>query len=511
MPAIVGRREVSDLGALMKSQSRSAVQVCLWLLGYAARRPTGLLAVLATMLMGTGMSVIRPWPLKIVVDYVISGQTMPAGLSSAVAWLPGAGARDVLLGWCLAGMLLIALVGWGLSVASAQANIAFGQRMVYDLAGDLFAHLERLSLRFHGRHHVGDLIRRVTTDSNCVSKIVMSALLPVVSSISCLLAMFAVMWRLDRQLTLLALVVVPYMVFVFRQYAEPMLQRGYEQEAIEGQLYDVTEQTLSSIKLVQAFSREEEADGRFRSIADAILRATLAATSVQFRFGIGMGLATAGGTAAVLWVGATHALDGRLTVGSILVFLSYLGAMYGPLEALMYTTAAIQGASGSARRVLEVLETECEVADQPGALPLPIVRGHVCFDHVQFGYEPGRPVLDDVSFEAQPGEMIALVGRTGAGKSTMASLLMRFFDPWQGRVTIDGHDLRSVRLRSVRSQVALVPQDPFLFPITIAENIAYGRPTASRAEIEAVRGLPTHMRSSSGCPAATIQSSASAA
>ena len=202
--------------------------------------------------------------------------------------------------------------------------------MVYDLAGDLFSHLERLSLRFHGRHGVGDSIRRVTSDSECVSKIVMSALLPVVSSSACLLAMFAVMWRLDRQLTLLALVVVPCMVVVFRRYAGPMLERGYEQEQIEGRLYDVTEQTLSSIKAVQAFGREEHADRRFRSIAEEIVRATLATTGVQFRFGIGMGLTTAAGTAAVLWVGATHVLDGRLTAGSILVFLSYLAFVVRP-------------------------------------------------------------------------------------------------------------------------------------------------------------------------------------
>ena len=285
---------------------------------------------------------------------------------------------------------------------------------------------------------------------------------------------------------MLALVVVPYMVFVFRRYAEPMLERGYEQEEIEGQLYDITEQTLSSIKVVQAFGREDQSDRRFRSTGDAIVRAALATTGVQFRFGIGMGLATAVGTAAVLWVGATHVLDGRLSAGQHPgLFFRISGSLYGPLEALMYTTATIQGAAGSARRVLEVLETECEVADQPGALSLPAVRGHVCIEHVQFGYEPGRQVLSDVSLEARPGEMIAIVGPTGAGKSTLVSLLMRFFDPWQGRVTIDGHDVRSVQLRSVRSQVAFVPQEPFLFPVTIAENIAYGRPSASRAEIEA--------------------------
>src|SRR5262245_52510423 len=198
-----------------------------------------------------------------------------------------------------------------------------------------------------------------------------------------------------------------------------------------------------------------------------------------------MGLTTALGTAAILWVGAGRVLDGRLTVGDILIFLSYLGSLYGPLEALMYTSSTIQGAAGSARRVLEVLRTEREVADRPGAVTLPPAAGHVRVENVTFGYEPGRPVLKGVSLEALPGQTVAVVGPTGAGKTTLVSLVPRLFDPWEGRVTVDGRDVRDVRLASLRGQVAFVLQEPFLFPLTVAENIAYGRPEASRAEVEA--------------------------
>jgi ATP-binding cassette subfamily B protein/subfamily B ATP-binding cassette protein MsbA len=456
-----------------------------WFLRDLPRRWKGLIAVLATMVLGTGISVLKPWPMKIVVDNVLSNKPMPRGLANAVDWLPGAGDREVLLAWCLGGMLIIYLLTWVLGVASSLATITFGRGMVYDLAADLFGHLERLSLRFHRRNPIGDTIRRVTADSNCVATIVQDALLPVVSSTFSLVAMFAMMWRLDRALTLLALVVVPYMVLVFRRYSGPMLDRGYEQQEAEGQLYDVAEQTLSAIPVVQAFRREEQADRRFRAMTDAVVTANLATTRVQLWFRILMGLATAGGTAAILWVGATHVLDGRLTIGTILVFLSYLGSLYGPLQSLMYTSATIQDAAGSARRVFEILGTESEVRDPPGASTLTRVRGHLCFEHVDFGYEPERPVLRDVCLEARPGQTVAIVGPTGSGKSTLVGLVPRFFDPWQGRVTLDGHDLRSLRLRDLRAHVALVPQEPFLFPTSVAENIAYGRPGAGRAAVEA--------------------------
>src|SRR5262245_34896465 len=264
-----------------------------------------------------------------------------------------------------------------------------------------------------------------------------------------------------------------------------MLQRSYEQHEIEGKSYAVVEETLSAIPVVQAFGREDHAEQRLRDVNAESIRAALATTAVQLRFKVLIGLTTTLGTALIFWVGATHVLDGTLTVGGILVFLSYLASLYAPLESLMYTSSTIQGAAGGARRVLEVLATEHEVSDAPGAVPVMSSRGHLVLDKVTVGYEPGRPVLQGVSLEALPGQALAIVGATGAGKTTLVSLIPRFFDPWQGRVLLDGHDLRELQLKSLRRQVALVLQEPFLFPLTVAENIAYGRPEASRQEIEA--------------------------
>jgi ATP-binding cassette, subfamily B, bacterial len=206
---------------------------------------------------------------------------------------------------------------------------------------------------------------------------------------------------------------------------------------------------------------------------------------VQLRFKVLMGLATALGTAAVLWIGTREALTGNLTVGTILLFISYLGALYTPVESLMYTSATIQGAAGSARRVWEILDMESDVREKPAAIPMSRVRGQITIERVRFGYEPGRPVLCDVSLRIESGKTIALVGPTGAGKTTLAALVPRFLDPWEGRVLIDDYDVRDVQLKSLRQNVAMVLQEPFLFPISIAENIAYGQPAATMAQIEA--------------------------
>jgi ATP-binding cassette, subfamily B, bacterial len=459
--------------------------VCWWALSHALHRKSGLMLVLATMLAKVGMDVLRPWPMAVVVDHVLLDKEIPPALDHLVGLLPGAATPDGLLTWCVAATVVVFLLSWALGLATAYANLHFGQRMVNDVASDLFGHLLRLSLPFHSRQPVGDIIRRVTADSGCVATMLKDALLPLVGSLVSLLVMFVVMWRLDALLTLLALAVVPGMVLTLRRYAEPMLERGHEQQQVEGRLYNVVEQTLSAIPVVQAFGQEEESDRRFATTSGAALAATLSSTNVQLRFKVLTGLMIALGTAGILWVGGQHYLDGQLKLGSILVFLSYLSSLYGPLESLMYTSSTIQGAAGSGRRVLEVLGWQPEVFDRPGAAALPPVRGHVRLEGVTFGYEPGRPVLRGIALEVLPGQTVAIVGFTGAGKTTLVNLIARCFDPWEGHVRIDGHDVRDVQLRSLRAQVSTVFQEPLLFPLTIAENITYGRPDMSRPEIEA--------------------------
>ncbi|HXT38689.1 MAG TPA: ABC transporter ATP-binding protein [Candidatus Angelobacter sp.] len=477
----------------MRAEDTDLFRLCRWLSRYAFRRWPGLLGVVVTMLFKIGLDILKPWPMVFLVDFVLKGETTSAFFSHVAGMLPGGSEPANLVVWSVVATVLIFLLGWAVGLANAYVNISFGQRMVYDLAGDLFAKLQQLSLHFHARKSVGDNVRRLTADCTCVSVIVKDALLPVFSATASLAAMFVILWCVDAALTSLALAVVPCMALVFRHYAKPMMDRSYQQQEIEGRIYSLVEQTFSAMPAVQAFGCEELNERSFRQATRDTLAATLALTNVQLQFKILMGLATAAGTAGVLWLGTQHALDGRLSIGALLLFLSYLASFYAPLEAIMYSTSTIQGAAGSARRVREVLQTEREVADKPGAIALAVSRGHVKVENVTFGYERGSPVLRGVSLEVLPGEIVALVGATGAGKSTLVSLVPRFVDPWEGSVRIDGRDVRDLQLKSLRRQVAIVLQEPFLFPLSVAENIAYGRPRSTMADIEtAARAAGAH-------------------
>ena len=454
------------------------------LLRYAGHRRLALSGVGTTMLLGAGMRLLEPWPMAIVVDSVLGTEPLPHAAATAFRALPGDESRQALLLWAVLATVVVFFLGWALSLATKLTSISCGERIQYDLAADVLRHLQRLSLRYHARQGTGDLIRRVSVDTGCVATIVRDGLLPVVASVVSLVSVFAVVLRLDAVLTLLSLGGLPLLVFGVRRYSAPMADRDHEQQEAEGRLYEVVEESLSGVSTVQASGGQRREESRFRQVTDAIMRATLATTGAQFRFKIWVGTAMALGTAAVTYAGARRALSGELSVGEILVFLSYLAGLYGPVQSLVYTSSAVQGSAGSVLRVVEVLDAAPDVVDGPHVLD-GRAAGHLRLEGVRFAYQPERPVLRQVSFEARPGEVVALVGASGGGKSTVAGLVMRFFDPDAGRVTLDGRDLRELSLDSVRSQVALVLQESVLFPASIADNIAYGRPEATRADVVA--------------------------
>ena len=456
-----------------------------WAASYAWRRGRLLALMLSAMLVKIGFDLLKPWPMLFLIDYVLQQKPVPAALARWLEYLPGAGSPVGQSGWAVAATVLVFLLSWSAGLAGAYAQTTLGQRMVYDLAADLFAHLQQLSLHFHYRRAVGDMVRRITTDCTCVSVIIKDALAPVLGAAVSLAAMFAILWRVDATLTLLAVAVVPYLMLVFHRYARPMMELGGEQQETESKIYSQVEQTFAAMPAIQSFGREAWNSRRLGEAARDTVDATLRLTQVQLRFKILIGLGTALGTAGILWLGANHALSGQLSIGAIILFLSYLGSFYEPLVAIMYSTSIVESAAGSVRRVWEILRSAPPPQARAGAPALGKTAGRVQFERVVFGYEPDRPVLHSISLEIQPGEMVALVGPTGSGKSTLASLVPRFFDPWDGRVLIDGQDVREVTLASLRRQVAMVLQEPFLFPLTVAENIAYGRPGAARAEIEA--------------------------
>ncbi len=461
---------------------------------YAAPQRRGLAAAVVLMLLGVVFDLLKPWPLKLIVDSTLAGQPLPP----PVAWLanlPGGATAAGQLAWLSLATVVLFLLSQTATAARSYLEAGSGSRMVYDLGADLFEHLQRLSLRFHGRQAAGDLVRRVTTDSSCVRELVFGVYLPVLTSLATLALMFSVMWRLDRSLALLALLVAPVMAVLIRVFDRPMTERTYQHQQLEGEMMALSEQALTALPVVQAFGREAQGDAEFQSLAQRTLGAYQRAILAQMQFKVGVGAALAVGTAAMMLLGGLQVLQGALSVGVLLVFLSYLVSLYTPLEMLAYVSMGFASAAARARRVLDVLAVDQEVQEAPDARPLPAQPGSIAGHHaaprrvrledVTFGYEPQRPVLRDVTLEARPGETVALVGPTGAGKSTLAALIPRLFDPWQGRVLIDGVDVRTLPLADLRAQVAVVLQDPFLLPLSIADNIAYGRPGAHREEIVA--------------------------
>jgi ATP-binding cassette subfamily B protein/subfamily B ATP-binding cassette protein MsbA len=458
------------------------------LLRYTRPHWRGLSLMSGAMLVDIALNLARPWPLALLIDNVIGHHRVPHWVSV----LPGAGSRQGLLVWVVVSELLIFLAGTLTSVATDFSALKLGQQMTWSLAGELFRHLQRLSLLFHTKHSVGDLIERVTADCYSIDTLVTSALVPVVQALITLVAMFVIMWALEWRLTLLAVAVVPFIVLTMRRFGRPMKERSREQRDSEGRLAGVVEQTLSAVPAVQAFTAERRQDRQFRYHADQTVRAYIRATFAGMWFELFTGLATTLGTAAVIYVGGTLALNGELTAGTIVVFVSYLASLYEPIDTLSHTAPTIQGAAAETDRVMEILEIEPAVSDRPGARDRPLT-GTIRYENVSFGYAPERTVLHDVSLSVAPGEVLAIVGPTGAGKTTLVSLLVRFFDPWEGRITVGGTDVRDFTLESLRSQIALVLQDPYIFPISVAENIAFGRPDASREEvIAAARAANAH-------------------
>jgi ATP-binding cassette, subfamily B, bacterial len=462
------------------------------LLRYGLPDWRGWALILVVTVFSTGVGLLQPWPMQVLVDHVLGDQPPGETLAWAVSFFPSDPRRVLLVGVVLSGLGLFAL-RCVTDILLTRTWTRAGQRMVFRLAGDLFARLQRRSLPFHTRNAVGDSLSRITGDSWCAYKVVDTLLFTPKYAVVTILGMVVVMAQMDIGLTLLALAVAPVMAgssFVLG----PSLRRAARvRREVESRIQALVQQTLSGIPVVQAFAQEEREQKRFEECTRDAVRSQRRGTLVGQLSGLTSGLAITLGTGLVLWVGTVHVLEGTLSVGTLLVFLAYLRTLQDQMKVLTGVYSSLQEAGANVDRVLEVLDAEPEVKDRPGAAALPAVRGHVRLENVTFGYEPGRPVLRDVTLEVLPGQTVAVVGATGAGKTTLAGLVPRFFDPWGGRVLIDGHDVRDVGLKSLREQVGLVLQEPFLFPWSVAENIAYGHAGASGDDIEvAARAANIH-------------------
>ena len=425
----------------------------------------------------SGAELLKPWPLKLIIDHVLGGQPLSWSLVS------GWSREALLLAACIA-LVSIYLALGGLSLLNNYTTIRIGQGMVNDLRGALYNHLQRLSLAFHNRRQVGDLLYRVTTDTYAIQTLTMNGVFPLLYSLVLLISMTVVMLRLDWMLTVLALGVCPLLfvtISAMSTHINAAATAAHERESV---IYSLVQRTMTAIRVIQAFTKEEEEHRRFMAASAESLSASLRLYNLQTLYSGVVNVVIAVGTALVVWVGARHALAGTLSVGELVVFTAYLASLYGPINTISQTLGLVQGAKAGLVRVYEILTVERDLPEGKRVVSTAEVRGVVRFERVTFGYIPSQPVLRGVDLQVAPGQTVAIVGPTGAGKSTLVSLLPRFYDPQEGRVLLDGTDVREFTLTSLRQQIAMVLQPPLVFPITLRENIAYGRSGASPEAVE---------------------------
>jgi ATP-binding cassette subfamily B protein/subfamily B ATP-binding cassette protein MsbA len=455
-----------------------------WTLSFLRPYRVRIAAIAMLALLEIALAAAAPWPLKIVVDNILGGQPLPAAVASAVGALAGTSPVSLLLLVVLSG-LLIQIASEVVAMIHTQIQVDTGQRTVYELRAKLLSHLQNLPLRHHLLAKTADSVYRIDADAYCLSDLVLGGVFPLAMAVLKLAVMFVILVRLDPALALLSLSVAPFLYACLRFYSRRMIDRAERVKAHESSLVERAYEILSSVRAVKSFVRERHELARFVRAGEATMQARLALTWQESLFSVAVTAITLSGTAMVLVVGGMHVLDGRLTVGGLLVVVAYLAAVYNPLSSIAETIGSLQQAIVSARRVREVLALAPEAVDRPDSIDAAAVTGHVRFDRVRFGYDRDHPVLDEITFHANPGELVAVVGLTGAGKTTLVSLIPRFFNPTGGTVLIDGVDVSRYALRGLRERIALVPQEPVLFSGTIADNIRYGRLDASDQEIEA--------------------------
>jgi len=439
-------------------------------------------AASVAMLFDALLTVFRPWPLKVIIDRVLSHK--PTRVPFIRAWLDTAPftRMEILYGACLA-TLLIAVITGLLTYYFTHIMGQVGQHFVFALRCNLFAHMQRLSLRFHDRQRTGDLTARLTSEVQAIQDMIANGLILLGSSFFVLTGMLALMFWLSWRMALATLSVAPLLVWVVFRYTRRLKVAARQARLSTRQMAALAHETLSSIRIVQGLAQEEQQDERFQERSETNLQAYLATVRYQAQVTPLVDILAAVGLMIVMWYGATQVLEGVMTTGDVVIFFAYVTGFYSPLKALARFSYLFNRASLGAEGVAEVMSIRSELADRIEARPAPRLKGAIELRDVSFEYEPGRPALSHVNLSITSGENVALVGATGAGKSTLVTLVARFYDPTKGAVLIDGKDVRDYTLLSLRGQISLVLQDSLLFSGTIRENISFGRPDASDAEI----------------------------
>jgi ATP-binding cassette, subfamily B, bacterial len=430
-----------------------------------------------------GLRALSPWPLKAVIDFVVGHDPLPVWLRPLL--LPVSADTQVrALAAILLFGLLTQLAHQAVLMVHTRLHTRIGQGMVYALRATVFSHLQSLSLAHHDRTPRGDTVYRLEADATCIEQLLLKGLFPVAFSTVTLLVMFSVLASFDATLALVAMSIAPLLYLTMRMQAERMSSGARHTRELESRLVERLYESFSTIRLVKGFAREPHELRRFSGAANEAMEARVRLAARESFYGFLINAVTVAGGLAVMGVGAMHVLDGTIRPGTLLVVMAYLGYVYGPMTAIATTGGSIQQALAGARRVRQTLSLPGE-RDGTQELDRGRMRGLITFDHVSFGYDAPGSTVRDVTFSVAPGEMVAIVGPSGAGKTTLVSMLTRFIEPDSGRVLIDGVDASTYRLQSLREQVGVVLQEGLLFAGTMADNIRYGRLDATDAEVSA--------------------------
>ncbi len=452
-------------------------------LSHLLRPHRGMLVLAFIAVLGEAVTdLLEPWPLKIVFDYVFGTKHMPEWMSGLIGATFGL-TKVSILHFAVLAVIVIAAAGALSSYAEKYLTTSVGQWVMHDLRGILYHHIQRLSLAYHDHKPAGDLISTVTADIDSIQDFISQALLGILVNILTLAGMLAVMFYLNWRFTLIALSITPFLFAVVYTYTRRIKQASRALRKKEGEVVSVVAEVLGSIRVVKAFAREDYEEARLAQQSLENVEIALRARSLKAKLAPVVQVIVAVGTCLVLWYGVNLVLTEQMTSGSLLVFLLYLGKMYKPMRDLSKMTDTMSKAAVGYERIRTVIETENEVRNLPGAKKAPQLKGAIEFEHVDFGYDKRYPTLTDVNLRVEPGQLAALVGPTGAGKSTITGLIGRFYDPQKGVVKIDGQDIRNYKMKSLRRQMSFVLQETLLFRAPVWQNIAYGKPEATREEI----------------------------
>jgi ATP-binding cassette subfamily B protein len=448
--------------------------------------------ILLLNLLLSPLALLTPLPLKIVVDSVIGSHPLPGFFGALV---PGAAARSdsAVLVFAVGLIIVVALLSALLNLAGSLLRVYAGTKLVLDFRNQLFHHAQRLSLMYHDSKGTSDSAYRIQFDAPAIRWITIDAIPPLVTAVVTLVGMIYVTFRIDWQLALVALTVSPILFLITRFYGRPLRKRWRKVQQLDSSAQSVIHEVLSALRVVKAFGQETREGRRFLLRSRETMSERLRVTFAQGTFGAAVGLITAAGTAAVLFVGVRNVQAGVLTLGDLLLVMGYLSQLYGPLNTLSQSHATLQSSLASTERAFSLLDEALDVVEQPNPRPLSRASGAVAFQNVSFSYGEDRQVLQNVSFEIDPGTRLGISGTTGAGKSTLVNLLIRFYDPTAGQILLDGVDLRDYKLADLRNQFAIVLQEPVLLSTSIAENIAYARPDATEEDlVEAAKAAGAH-------------------